>query len=141
MQDLVFQRFILQESERDLLFKKIQVYSALATVGDNNEIRAEILQSWNKIVALTYGGKVEDYKPKHNEQSMMAEYEKIRKLNPKFKISKSKNGKDYPNVVVEGLGSLDPTLNQPKPSPTKGMTLREAQEYANKDSKDLPTWK
>jgi len=44
----------MMEAERELLSQKLQVFTVMATAGDNKSLINQLLDTWNKLVALTY---------------------------------------------------------------------------------------
>jgi hypothetical protein len=77
----------MMEAERVLLSQKLQVFAVMATAGDNKSLINQLLDAWNKLVALTYGSDLAQTRPL-TEKIMLEEYEKIRNLRPEFKIDK-----------------------------------------------------
>jgi len=53
----------MMEAERELLSQKLQVFTVMATAGDNKSLINQLLDTWNKIVALTYGSELAQTKP------------------------------------------------------------------------------
>jgi hypothetical protein len=48
----------MQEAERELLTSKINVLHAIAITGDNKVLTAKLLDNWNRLVSITYGGEI-----------------------------------------------------------------------------------
>lgn len=77
----------------------------MAAAGDNKQLINQLLDTWNKLVALTYGSELANVKPL-TENYMFEEYEKFRNTRPKFKITKR-------GLQVEGL-EIQPTQKTKK---------------------------
>jgi hypothetical protein len=53
----------MMEAERELLSQKLQVFTVMSTAGDNKSLVTQLLDTWNKLVALTYGSELAQTKP------------------------------------------------------------------------------
>jgi hypothetical protein len=94
----------MQEAQRELLSHKINILQALAVGASNDTMRSQLLDTWNRLVSLTYGGPVMDTQIM-DQNTMIQEYAKIRNLRPTFKINKQDKRGDPNNygLVISGL--------------------------------------
>jgi len=89
-QDYILQRFQIQEAERLLLGQKLQYFNILASLGvqDAQGLVRESVETWNRLVNLTYGSELSNTKSL-TENIMREEYEKYKNMKVEFKIDRS----------------------------------------------------
>lgn len=90
------QQFAVKEEEKTLLGQKLIFFNVLAQGASDKEFLAQVQDVWQRLVSLAYGVDAGESK-EVTRRNMLAEYEKIKKLRPRFKISK--DGK----ISVSGL--------------------------------------
>jgi hypothetical protein len=88
IQDSMLQRFMLQETQREVLKNKLVVYQAVA-MSTSKDTTQELISIWSDYVALAYGIKSEDNSKMFQDMSMMEEYAKIKDLRPKLRQGKT----------------------------------------------------
>lgn len=79
---------------------KLLFFNTIAQGAGNKELISQAVNTWNRILSLTYGVDVEEVKM-HDVESMTKEYDKIKHLRPKFQVQP--DGK----IVISGLGNLE----------------------------------